>query len=211
MPVIPCPDCNRDVSTMAASCPHCGRPMGSAAAALQPPPPSTKPEETLWHGTPSGRILLGRAAALLLTPIVIMLLAYLIASMSMDLERKGQIVRAGWWIVGTLVFVQAIGVVVKLLQIRSTIYTITTQRILIEQGLLSKSVREIDLRTIDDTQFFQSLIQRALGIGNVTLVSTDKTMPTFVLHNIPDPRAMREQIRTHAYTMSQRQLYTRQA
>ncbi len=195
---------------MAVSCPHCGRPMGNAAA-LQPPPPSTKPEETLWHGTPSGRILLGRAAALLATPVVISLLSYFLASMAPDLARHEQIVRIGWWIVGTLVLVQAIGVVVKLLQIRSTTYTITTQRIIVEQGLLSKSVREIDLRTIDDTQFFQSLIQRALGIGNVTLVTTDKTMPTFVLHNIPDPRSMREQIRSHAYSMSQRQLYTRQA
>src|SRR5581483_2128439 len=173
--------------------------------------PPAKPEETLWHGTPSGRILMGRAAAIVSTPIVIMVLAYVAASMTADLETKGQIVRAGWWIVGTLVLVQAIGVVVKLLRIRGTMYTITTQRIIIEEGLLSKSVREIDLRTIDDTQFSQSLIQRILGIGNVTLVSTDRTMPTFVLHNIPDPRGMREQIRAHAYSMSQRQLYTRQA
>ena len=97
------------------------------------------------------------------------------------------------------------------MRIRSTLYTISNQRILIETGLLSKSVSEIDLRTIDDTQFFQSLTARMLGIGNVTLVSADKAAPMLVLHNIPDPRSLRELIRSNAYRMSQRQLYTRQA
>jgi uncharacterized membrane protein YdbT with pleckstrin-like domain len=97
------------------------------------------------------------------------------------------------------------------MRIRSTLYTITTQRILIEKGVLSKSLNEIDLRTIDDTQFYQSFIARILGIGNVTLISTDKEEPVLVLHSVPDPRQLRETIRTNAYRMSQRQLFTRQA
>lgn len=27
MPVSPCPDCGKEVSTLAQACPHCGRPM----------------------------------------------------------------------------------------------------------------------------------------------------------------------------------------
>ena len=53
-------------------------------------------------------------------------------------------------------------------------------------GVLSKSVSEIDLRTIDDTQFFQSLTARMLGIGNVTLVSADKEAPMLVLQGSRD-------------------------
>jgi len=90
-------------------------------------------------------------------------------------------------------------------------YTITSQRIIIESGVLSKAVREIDLRTIDDTQFFQSAMHRLLGIGDVMLVSADRTLPTFVLRDASDPRALRELIRSHAYRVSQRQLFTRQA
>lgn len=32
MPLAPCPDCGRDVSTAATTCIHCGRPMAQAAA-----------------------------------------------------------------------------------------------------------------------------------------------------------------------------------
>lgn len=34
-------------------------------------------------------------------------------------------------------------------------------------------------------------------------------MPVYVLHGIHDPRAIREMIRSHAYEVSQRQLFTR--
>jgi len=210
MPVISCPDCNRDVSTLATACPHCGRPMG-AASPLQPPPPLPGEEETLWRGTPSPKVLIGRVAGLVVILVAIPLLAHFAASMANDLDQSAKIAKLGWWITAAVFILQLVRLGIALLRIRSTLYTITTQRIIVEQGILSKSLSEIDLRTIDDTQFFQSITHRLLGIGNVTLISADKTMPTFVLHNVPNPRAMREQIRSHAYRMSQRQLYTRQA
>jgi hypothetical protein len=81
--------------------------------------------------------------------------------------------------------------------------------VLIEQGMLSKSVNEIDLRSVDDTQFYQSFADRLLGIGNVTLVSSDKALPITMLHGIGNPRNVRETIRAAAYQVSQRQLFTR--
>ena len=74
---------------------------------------------------------------------------------------------------------------------------------------LTKSVEDIDLRYIDDTQFRQSLIQRILGIGSVMIISSDKVAPTYTLRGIPDPRGIREMIRANAYQVSQRQLFTR--
>jgi hypothetical protein len=44
-----------------------------------------------------------------------------------------------------------------------------------------------------------------------TLISTDNEEPVLVLDSVPDPRQLRETIRTNAYRMSQRQLFTRQA
>ena len=79
----------------------------------------------------------------------------------------------------------------------------------IERGFFSKSLNEIDLRTIDDTQLFQTLVDRLLGIGNVTLVASDKMIPTTVLRDIAEPRKVRELIRTNVYQISQRQLFTR--
>ena len=52
-------------------------------------------------------------------------------------------------------------------------------------------------------------VDRILGIGSVTLLSSDKTSPQYVLRSIKDPRGVREIIRAEAYQTSQRQIFTR--
>jgi membrane protein YdbS with pleckstrin-like domain len=206
MPVVTCPDCGRDVSTMAAACPHCGRPSSPTTYAA--PTAAATPviaEETLWRGSPSWRILLGKIVAIILTAILIPLAARFIASSTND----SRIMTVGWWVTGAAVVWQIIMFLIVMVRLQSTKYTITNQRVMIERGMLSKSLNEIDLRYIDDTQFFQSVSDRMLGIGNVTLISSDKALPTTVLQGIAGPRDIREMIRARAYQVSQRQLFTR--
>ena len=207
MPVITCPDCGRDVSTLAAACPHCGRPSSPPGfAAMAVPAAAAMAEETLWKGSPSWRVLIGKVATMILTVIVIPLLAIFLDS---RIAQTGSITKIGWWATAILLVWQIVGFLIAMLQLQSTLYTISNQRILIEQGILSKSVNEIDLRSIDDTQFFQSFSDRLLGIGNVTLVSSDKALPMTTLRGIHNPRNVRETIRAAAYQVSQRQLFTR--
>jgi membrane protein YdbS with pleckstrin-like domain len=210
MPVITCPDCGRDVSTLATACPHCGRP---SPAGFAPISGGVAPaaEETAWRGSPSWRVLIGKVAMMLIAVIVIPFAAAFIASHASpaDLEMSSNITKIGWGLTALVIVWQIIGFVVAMLRLQSTLYTVTNQRVMIEQGMLSKSVNEIDLRSIDDTQFFQKFSDRLLGIGNVTLVSSDKTFPTTVLRGIHDPRAVREIIRSRAYQVSQRQVFTR--
>jgi membrane protein YdbS with pleckstrin-like domain len=210
MPVVTCPDCGREVSTMAAACPHCGRPSSpvtyAAPAAAATP---AMAEETLWRGSPSWRVLLGKIIMIILTAILIPVAAGFIASQTNDLEMSGRITKFGWLIMAIAVFWQVVTFLIVMVRLQSTIYTITNQRVMIERGMLSKSLNEIDLRYIDDTQFFQSVTDRLLGIGNVTLISSDKAFPTTVLHGIGKPREIREMIRARAYQVSQRQLFTR--
>jgi membrane protein YdbS with pleckstrin-like domain len=211
MPVIACPDCGREVSTAAPACPHCGRP--SPAGTSVPPPlmgAQTTREETLWRGGPSPILLIGKVILLVATLVLIPLLAYFFAStVTYDLDKESNIKIAGWVIAAILVGVQAVMLLVAWLKLRSTMYMITNQRVIIEQGIVSKSVNEVDLRVIDDSQFFQGLTDRMLGIGNVTLISTDKSTPMTMLRSVRDPRGVRELIRSNAYQISQRQVFTR--
>jgi hypothetical protein len=208
MPVTTCPDCGRDVSTLAAACPHCGRPMSPSTFAV-PVAASVTAEETLWRGSPSWRVLIGKVVAMVLTLIVIPFAASFVASHTADLEMSGNITKIGWWATALFLLIQLVGFLVAMLRLQSTLYTVSNQRVLIEQGILSKSLSEIDLRSIDDTQFFQSLTERLLGIGNVMLVSSDKALPRTTLRGIHNPRNVRETIRAAAYQVSQRQLFTR--
>lgn len=214
MPVIACPDCSRDVSTLAPVCPHCGRPSpaGNAMPPASAAPAHATREETLWRGTPSPILLIGKMVVLVLILIVIPLVAHLFAStVGGDLEKAGNIRTAGWVIAALLALAQLAALVVAWLKLRSTLYIVTNQRVMIEEGILSKTVNEIDLRYVDDSQFFQGLTDRMLGIGKVTLHSSDANTPTYTLRSIRDPRGVRELIRTHAYQVSQRQIITRDA
>jgi membrane protein YdbS with pleckstrin-like domain len=205
MPVISCPDCGHDVSTLAPVCPNCGRPSPTAKIATAVAAGPVTAEETLWRGSPAWTLLIGQVIAIVLTVIVVPVAAWFLAQALVD----PRVAAIGWWVTAALVLIELVRFITALVRLRSTQYTITSQRVMIERGLLTKSLSEIDLRYVDDTQFSQSVTNRLLGIGNVTLVSSDKTMPVYVLHGIRDPRAIREMIRSHAYEVSQRQLFTR--
>ena len=166
-------------------------------------------EETLWSGTPSPILLIGKILGILFVMIAIPLIAQFFASTSPDLERADNIRRIGWLLTALVTAILVIGLIVSWIKLRATMYTVTNQRVMVETGVFSKTVNEIDLRYVDDSQFYQSLTDRMLGIGNVTLISSDKNTPTYVLRSIRDPRSVRELIRANAYQISQRQIFTR--
>jgi uncharacterized membrane protein YdbT with pleckstrin-like domain len=72
---------------------------------------------------------------------------------------------------------------------------VTNQRLRVVRGLLSRSTEEVELVRVRDVSYEQSLAQRALGIGTITLVGTDATAPVVVLHDIDEPEVVKELIR----------------
>jgi membrane protein YdbS with pleckstrin-like domain len=106
----------------------------------------------------------------------------------------------GWYIPVLGVLVAAALVVVPVLLIRSTRYRVTSYRIDYERGLLSKTIDTLELWHIDDIKFHQSFLNRLLGIGQITVISSDDTTPQLVLQAIPGPRpvfdAMKQRIIT---------------
>lgn len=76
-----------------------------------------------------------------------------------------------------------------------TVYELTTQRLRIIRGILGNQVEEIELIRVRDTRIKQHLGERALNVGDVTVLSNDTTAPEIVLNNVSDPLAVRELIR----------------
>lgn len=79
-------------------------------------------------------------------------------------------------------------------------YVLTSQRLIIIRGILSKRVDEIELFRIVDSSASQSLIDIWAGIGNINVHSTDKT-GIILMRKIPHPHAVRDSLRQH-YTMA---------
>lgn len=83
-------------------------------------------------------------------------------------------------------------------------YELTTQRIRIIRGLLGRSIEEIELVRVRDTSVSQHVGERALNVGDVTVVSNDPRNPEYVLNNIPNPSDVREMIRRATMAEKQR-------
>ena len=68
-----------------------------------------------------------------------------------------------------------------------TRYSLSDDRLFISVGFLNIKDDEILLYRVRDIDTSRTLWQRIFGVGTVTVVSSDKTMPTLVLKNIKDP------------------------
>ncbi len=73
-----------------------------------------------------------------------------------------------------------------------TRYRMTDDRLFLSVGFLSIKDEEVLLYRIRDIQTSRSLWQRIFGMGTVTVVSSDKTMPNMVLKNIRKPLQFKE-------------------
>lgn len=84
---------------------------------------------------------------------------------------------------------------VRWLQSRATHYTITTQRVMIERGLLSKTKENIELFRVDDLSLEKPFGMRLLGHCRLLLRSSDPTFPTVALSGIPDLESLSNTLR----------------
>ncbi len=76
-------------------------------------------------------------------------------------------------------------VVVPLLRWRTTHYVITTHRVLFREGILARSGRDIGLSRITDVSYSQTVWERIINSGTVTIESAGDSGAT-VLKQIPD-------------------------
>ena len=74
-------------------------------------------------------------------------------------------------------------------------YTITDERIRITEGLLGKARDNIELVRVQDMSYSQTLSERMLNLGDVTIRSADTTRPNIVLRNVKEPEQVYEILR----------------
>lgn len=74
-------------------------------------------------------------------------------------------------------------------------YTITDERIRITEGLLGKAHDNIELVRVQDLDYKQTLSERLLNLGDVTIRSQDPSKPIVILNNVKDPGKVYEILR----------------
>lgn len=78
------------------------------------------------------------------------------------------------------------------LPISFTRYSLSEDRLFVSVGLLNIKDDEILLYRVRDIDTSRSLWQRIFGVGTITVMSSDKSMPNLVLQNVKDPVFVKE-------------------
>ncbi len=75
-----------------------------------------------------------------------------------------------------------------------TRYSMSEDRLFTSVGFLNIKDDEVLLYRVRDIDTERTLWQRLFGVGTVTVMSSDKTMPNLVLKNVKDPVFVKELI-----------------
>ena len=94
-------------------------------------------------------------------------------------------------------FVPALVALWRYLTLKFFRYRVTTERVGLTRGVLTKRTDSIELYRVKDTTLIEPFFLRLFGLSDVVLNSSDRTTPLLVLHAVPNGLALREQIRAN--------------
>ena len=82
-----------------------------------------------------------------------------------------------------------------------TRYGLSEDRLFLSMGFLNLKDEEILLYRVRDINTSRSLWQRIFGVGTVTVMSSDKSMPTLAMKNVKDPVMVKELLHSQVEEM----------
>jgi membrane protein YdbS with pleckstrin-like domain len=135
-------------------------------------------EKVLFKGSSSPFMLAGLLGALGAAELVLIVLGFVL-SLWLLLLALVPLAVAGW----------------ALLVLKSRVYEVTTERIRISTGLLTRRTDELELYRVKDMTLVEPPVHRMFKLGNLVLQTSDTTSPTLTLEAIANPTALRESLR----------------
>jgi membrane protein YdbS with pleckstrin-like domain/DNA-directed RNA polymerase subunit RPC12/RpoP len=203
-----CPSCGKtleieeDHRGKKTTCPSCKTPIvipdkSSAAEAPQPRIAGSAQvsglisdllpgdEKDVFRKRPTWRAFFGRIFLAVLFAAAGLILA-LSASASPTLK----------WVIG--LFGLGLGLIlflVVLVKRYSLLYRLSTQRLFVYRGLISRRIEELELFRVRDIDVLQNFWERIFHYGRMTVYSTDATTPKFEIVGLGDPLRVKDIIR----------------
>src|SRR6185437_11161762 len=117
--------------------------------------------------------------------LAVLFIAVIAVLLLLPVRSNMNAVRIG---VGAVAVVLAlVWVAVPVMRWKTTTYELTTRRLRLREGILSRSGRDFPLNRISDVSFSQDLLDRMFGCGRL-IVESPGEMGRLVLTEIPDVR-----------------------
>ena len=157
---------------------------------------STGGEQPLWRGGPSQWVnfkayLASAAIAVAIIAACVLLRWYV--------ERIG-----GWAYLTLLLLALPLGHALwRYLETRFHQFELTSERMRVRRGVLSRRTDELELYRVRDTYLEEPFVYRLVGLGTVVMNTSDETHPTFALRAIRDAATLQEKLRERVEAMRQ--------
>ena len=100
---------------------------------------------------------------------------------------------ATWVATGIGALVVLVFAVPRVVAWRFRLYVLTTERIVVRDGVISRGGTEIPLESINNVLFNQTVVERLLGYGDV-LIESAGSQGQSRLTDIPDPEAFQSEV-----------------
>jgi uncharacterized membrane protein YdbT with pleckstrin-like domain len=126
----------------------------------------------------------------------------------LGLLALGASVAAALFFEQPLIFIAA-GVVllfmlIKWLLIKTRVYEITTERVRVTEGILTRKTEELELYRVQDLTVIEPFVARLFGTGSILLTTMDPTTPNVEIEYIRGVRNVREELRKNIETCRER-------
>lgn len=147
-------------------------------------------ETSVWRGTPSQWTNFGTYLFCLILAGGVVAAYYLVVPRE-PLILVGLVLPALW-------------ALARWIATRTQRYEITSERVKITMGLLSRHSSELELYRVRDYSIVEPFWLRLVGCGNIVLQTSDRTNPQIILRAVPHAPSLKDQIRIHTERMRQR-------